>query len=107
MDENRSLQPIKFNFKVGDYVNTMVNGYAHVVDILRSETSSTVAVCVKFTYNFPNKNGFDTLIVTPERPLGTDLWVATHSIRYIDELTVKMNSLKEKFNKEVGGIYGD
>lgn len=38
---------MKLNFSVGDYVDTKINGYAHIVDILKSDTSDRTAVCVK------------------------------------------------------------
>lgn len=65
----------EFNFSVGDYVNTNVNGHAFIVDILRSETSDRVVVCAEFTYNFPNPRKFDMIIVEPGKMAGVEKWV--------------------------------
>lgn len=94
---------MEVEFCVGDYVDTKTNGYGRIVDILKSETSNRIAVCVEFTYNFPNPRGFDTMIFEPEKPYGMDKWVVVDKKFFDDELKKKAISLIDVVLEKTGG----
>lgn len=100
MDENQNS--INLNFKVGDYVDTNVNGRAFIVDILRSESSDRVIVCAEFTYNFPNPRKFDMIVITPEAMAGVDKWVVCDGREFGRELVDKCTSLSDKVYERLG-----
>lgn len=89
---------VKLNFKVGDYVNTVINGTGFVVDILRSSTSSMVVVCVEFTYNFPNPRGFDMIKLHPDKMDLASNWTPSTKDVFMKELAGKKEKLIEKIN---------
>lgn len=92
---------MKLNFSVGDYVDTKINGYAHIVDILKSDTSDRTAVCVEFTYNFPNPRGFDIMIFTSEKTYGMDQWFVVDKKLFDDALMEKATALVNKASERI------
>jgi hypothetical protein len=86
-------EKVELRFSVGDYIFTNINGYGYIVDILRSESSPRVIVCVEFTYNFPNPRYFDMLLVEPGRMNGVDLWEVVAAKNFHNKLVEKRDSL--------------
>jgi hypothetical protein len=88
---------MNLNFKVGDYVDTHINGCGYIVDILKSETSDRIVVCIEFAYNFPNPRKFDMINVTPDFNL--DMWTVVDRSRFDNALTDKALWLIDRVEK--------
>ena len=94
-------EKVKLGFSVGDYIFTNVNGYGYIVDILRSDSSNRVIVCVEFTYNFPNPRNFDMMLVEPDRMNGLDSWLVVSRDGFDATLAEKSNLLARKVQERI------
>ena len=96
MEENQKHPVIELRFEKGDYVNTQINGYGYIIDILKNEANDRYAICVEFTYNWPNPRGFDTLIIEPGKMHGVDKWETVDKEKFADEIRNKVMELASK-----------
>ena len=87
---------INLNFKVGDYINTNISGCGYIIDILKSETSERVAICVEFAYNFPNPREFGIISITPDRTAGVEGWEVVGKLEFDTQLANRATSFSHK-----------
>lgn len=96
------MKAISETFKPGDFVDTGQGyfGVGRINDILESGYTGSTVVIVQFVRNvgMSNRYGGDMLLVTPERPMGTENWKKISKDEFLRHLETRRKQLDESLD---------